>query len=55
MDDIYKLKLHEIHSIENTPIYVIRVPGGWLYTVECPTGDTVQSFVPYNQEFMGEG
>ena len=32
MKDIYKLKMHEVATVEDKSIEVIRVPGGWLYS-----------------------
>ncbi len=50
---IYNLGLHEGFIVVNTPhccLYVIRVPGGWLYF-----DDTHPAiFIPFNDEFEGE-
>jgi hypothetical protein len=47
---LYTMKLHETVRVNNQGIYVIRVPGGWLYVY---SGNSVQ-FVPFNNEFMLE-
>lgn len=42
---LYKMELHEIIEMKIN-IYILRVPGGWLYvTNEHPV------FVPFNDEF----
>lgn len=52
-DKIYKLKLHESIDIPNGTM-IIRVPGGWLYTLW--NHEANQSlppvFVPFNNEFQ---
>ena len=53
--DIYKLALHESIPMFDgeTPVgtYVMRVPGGWIYTDYTP--DNPHSvFVPFNSEFQ---
>ena len=33
MDDIYKMKLHQVMVLADTPTWsVLKVPGGWIYT-----------------------
>ena len=49
MEDIYKMKLHEIIKINEGELYnkIIRVPGGWIYynqKQQAPNG----VFVPFN-------
>jgi len=54
--DIYNMKLHDSFILEagNYPAYnVLRVPGGWLYTVYEEEG-TSATFVPFNNEFMNK-
>ena len=49
--DIYEMKLHkQINIGEN--IEVMRVAGGWLYTLGYCEIRTI--FVPYHNEFMGQ-
>ena len=45
--NIYDLKLHEGEWVDTDEesIWVIRVPGGWIYYFEYPV------FVPYHPEF----
>lgn len=46
---IYELALHE-KMWADSHIEVLRVPGGWLYTLFSSTN--VTAFIPYNNEFM---
>jgi hypothetical protein len=49
-ENIYKLKkMHEYLSLKGGDC-VMRVPGGWIYSIY--TSDTLSCvFVPYNNEF----
>lgn len=47
-ENIYSLRLSEGMAVSH--VYFCRVPGGWL--VSGVTDKTMQSFVPYNEEFM---
>lgn len=48
---IFHLKLHEGLLLERVEIYVLRVPGGWLYTDTEDSNNSSACFVPYNPEF----
>jgi len=53
MDDIYKMKLHEIKNIiiDGETLQIIRVPGGWIYRIYYyVTGARAMNdtFVPYH-------
>lgn len=48
--NVYKMKLHENIAI-NTLIQVLRVPGGWVYTIRR-NGEIGCVFVPFNNEFQ---
>ena len=43
IDDLNRMKLHEIWLVNNTQ--VIRVPGGWIYLIVHPASVT-STFVP---------
>lgn len=47
-NEIYLLGLNEVHTLENH--YVMRVPGGWIYT-DRRGESAVGTFVPYHDEF----
>ncbi len=49
MASIYEIKLHEL-LILGRDLSVIRVPGGWIYTIVTDTGYN-NVFVPFNNEF----
>ena len=53
--DIYKMGLHGQVDVGN--YRVVRVPGGWIYYLDKEligeVGQTVATFVPYNEEFKG--
>ena len=57
-NEIYKLKLHESICIDNAcnaKLEIIRVPGGWIYTVYYPGIQNVNSeFIPFDNEFQRE-
>jgi hypothetical protein len=49
--NIYAMELHETISLSS--IYILRVPGGWIYTNyshDPPTSTSV--FVPKDMEFI---
>ena len=48
MENIYGMKLHQVIIEGNMEI--LRVPGGWVYTVL----GTNSIFVPFNNEFKNE-
>jgi len=52
MSNIYDMKLHELTILnrgsENVIIFIVRVPGGWIYSVETPVG-AKPVFVPYHK------
>jgi hypothetical protein len=50
MNEIYNMKLHETYSIDNR-IYILRVPGGWIYYKFSSNGYAT-TFVPFNNEFQ---
>jgi hypothetical protein len=50
---IYNLKLHEIClASENAGLYVIRVPGGWIYYFRWEGEKKSAFFVPFHNEFQ---
>lgn len=53
MKDIYKLELHEFTEVNTggqTPFYVVRVPGGWLYTIyRLDSNAMTTTFIPLDQ------
>lgn len=52
-DVIYSLALHEEICFDGTE--VLRVPGGWIYTVYASAPDGIAScFVPYSDEFKSK-
>lgn len=53
MKSIYDLKLHEHTYIDSTGIWVVRVPGGWIYNLQISVdeGTDTTVFVPYSTEF----
>ena len=61
MNQIYKMKLHEILLLDNQEcVEITRVPGGWIYSLAYFDGnkDIINSvFVPYHNpsEFRKEG
>lgn len=53
----YELELHEkVESISNSgqsPIDILRVPGGWIYYMyNSKSGTREGTFVPWNNEFQ---
>jgi hypothetical protein len=50
MSKLYNMDLHERIPIEGSRIWIIRVPGGWLYEFYRDNGNTT-TFVPYDREF----
>lgn len=51
MSDIYKLKMHEKIGITNDKVEILRVPGGWIYTI-WDRDMWTSIFVPFNNEFQ---
>jgi hypothetical protein len=50
---IYNLELHEALEITKG-VYVLRVPGGWIYNYEKPHVNILETvFVPLSLEFQG--
>ncbi|MEH6406655.1 MAG: hypothetical protein V7767_05180 [Leeuwenhoekiella sp.] len=56
--NIYELELHEslkVYESSNTEIFVIRVPGGWIYDIskdkKSGKSYTHTNFVPFHKEF----
>jgi len=48
---IYNLKLFEALKVI-TGVFVIRVPGGWIFENTYNTCSVATTFVPYNEEFL---
>jgi hypothetical protein len=48
-NELYKMKLHECLVLFNIEEFVMRVPGGWVYSLK--SGPV---FVPFNNEFQKE-
>jgi len=57
-NEIYKLKLHEsiiVTGHTNGQLEIIRVPGGWIYTVYYEgIQKIVSEFIPFDNEFQRE-
>ena len=52
-DDVYELGIHQCAYLKTIGIYVLRVPGGWIYwshRAEMEMG----VFVPYLDKNMAE-
>jgi hypothetical protein len=52
---IYDLNLHEsMYMDEKHPVYITRVPGGWIYWMQVTPdeGNDCAVFVPYSDEFQ---
>lgn len=49
IEELYNMKLHD--TIDTGVYDILRVPGGWLYTL---FGDktTTTTFIPFNNEFL---
>lgn len=55
MDDIYKMKLHDVLVTEDKNLFTVtlRVPGGWFYrSFDKSHGILTGCFVPFNNEFQ---
>jgi hypothetical protein len=50
--DIYNMKLHDCFKLETRLVdfYILRVPGGWLYSEVAE--DPAQTFVPFDNGFQ---
>ena len=46
----YGMKLHEERAVAEG-VYVLRVPGGWLYKIWSGGVKQVPVFVPHSREF----
>lgn len=49
MDGIFNMKLHDKYEVDRH-VYVLRVPGGWIY-YRCTSSGMTGVFVPFNDEF----
>ena len=47
--ELYEMKLHEAHKVTDE-VKVVRVPGGWVYTVNRDH-HFAMTFVPHSKEF----
>ena len=47
---IYELGLHEGVILHEISLFIMRVPGGWIYQPDGVQG----CFVPYSEEFLPE-
>lgn len=45
---IYELGLHESIILHEISLFIMRVPGGWIYQPD----DVQGCFVPYSEEFL---
>ena len=55
MKNMYDLKLNETMDMTyNNYMEIIRVPGGWLYKYHVYDHSDTMTFVPYDEEFLGE-
>jgi hypothetical protein len=51
--DLYNMDLHERIDLEDNLVWVLRVPGGWVYESVNPSTSALASvFVPFNNEFQ---
>ena len=50
-EEIYNLKLHETMYPDKATT-VMRVPGGWIYTLTIGGETHTSVFVPFDNEFM---
>jgi len=53
-EELYEMELHEEKQV-TLGLYVIRVPGGWIYRSEASNNDnwTISTtFIPFNNEFQ---
>ncbi len=50
--NIYNMELHDEISLTSN-LWVIRVPRGWIYSLMDDNENTVNTFVPYDNEFQG--
>ena len=49
---VYSMKLHETITV-GEDMYATRVPGGWIYEIQKPQVNVLETvFVPFNNEFM---
>lgn len=54
-ETLYNIPLHKLTQlVSNSGIYIMRVPGGWIYSWATGNEDEVGIFVPYNTEFLEE-
>lgn len=50
---IYSMKLHEVISLKDGHLKIMRVPGGWIYYYHNSlSGVGFSKFVKYNNEFQ---
>jgi len=56
--DIYKMELHDSAQIRTRGVEILRVPGGWIYSLERIGGTigamAIGVFVPFSEEFKNE-
>lgn len=48
--DIFYMDLHDVIHIWDGEVVVLRVPGGWIYTI-VEDGNATSCFVPYTTEY----
>lgn len=52
---IYDLELHDKLTLPDGDIQVLKVPGGWIYTITTFEGVTNSVFVPFDKDLKNEG
>jgi hypothetical protein len=54
MENMYKLNLHDSIKFSESGLYILRVPGGWIYLQDRANsmGTDLMCFVPFNNEFQ---
>lgn len=50
METLYTMKLGDV--IKFTFWDVVRVPGGWLFSLNDSQGGHIAQFIPFDNEFM---
>jgi hypothetical protein len=49
--NIYNMQLHDEIKVARC-LWVIRVAGGWIYSLIDNNENTINTFVPFNNEFQ---
>lgn len=51
---LYEMKLHEHTTAVNGMVAVLRVPDGWIYSLDGLNGNMHSILVPFSDEFKEE-